>query len=243
VIIAAIPARSGSKGIPDKNIAPLGGKPLLVWTIEAAWKVPEITHIVVSTDSFPYGSLATKHNAFYLYRPEEFCQDDSPDVEWVKHLLSHGPYGNASLIIHLRPTTPLRDPRLISQAIKRIQDTPGATSLRSVHEMSETAFKCFTMDLDCDGKYLLPILRYGYPRDPNDPEKWLPHGPDAPRQFYPKTYHPNGYVDILRVSHILEHGELYGDKILAFETPRVTEIDTPEDLEYVRWQVERTRRS
>jgi CMP-N-acetylneuraminic acid synthetase len=217
MIAAFIGARSGSKGIPNKNIVDLGGKPLLAWSIETALQVKSISRVVVSSDSHEYLRIANDYGAEMVLRPEKYASDTSGDAEWIHHArvvldIQDG------LIVLLRPTTPLRDPKVIISAIASLKAHKEATSLRSVHEMSETAYKC--VEFDPDG-YLA-----GFMNDFN-----------RPRQAYPKTYHPNGYVDILSVRHLVEYKTCYGYDILGFQTPRVTEVDTPEDLEYLRWQV------
>lgn len=217
-MIALIGARAGSKSIPDKNIQDLGGKPLLAWSIETAKAIKSIREIIVSTDSRQYAGIAEAHGARVILRPAEFAQDDSPDYGWVNHLFERVPDLCDELLILLRPTTPLRDPFIVINTIACFRTKPEATSLRSVHEMAESAWKFFQIS----NGYLFSL-------GAGDPH--------LPRQHYRDTYQPNGYVDILRGSHILKHHNLYGDRILAYKTPRVTEVDSPEELEYLRWKV------
>jgi N-acylneuraminate cytidylyltransferase len=97
------------------------------------------------------------------------------------------------------------------------------TSLRSVHEMSESAYKSFEVN---NKGYLSTIGS-------------IESGDKAnlPRQAFPKTYVANGYVDVLDPNFVLEENKLHGDKIFAFQTPVVTEVDSVEDLEYLEWQI------
>lgn len=220
-MIAIIGARSGSKSILDKNIQDLGGKPLLAWSIETAKRIKSIREVIVSTDSRQYAEIAAAHGAEAIFRPSEFAQDDSPDFGWINHLFERIADLCNETLIFLRPTTPLREPSVVLEAIAYFGTKPKATSLRSVHEMAESAYKC----VQIDGNGCLVFI------SPSTLDF------NAPRQLYPKTYQPNGYIDILRGPHILIHHNLYGERILAFETPKVTEVDSPEELEYLRWQI------
>ncbi|MDP1879879.1 MAG: acylneuraminate cytidylyltransferase family protein, partial [Parachlamydiaceae bacterium] len=126
-------------------------------------------------------------------------------------------------IVHLRPTTPLRDFCLIDKAIQEFQKDESFTSLRSAHLMSETAYKTFELE---DGMFKssfsgisnLDALNIG-------------------RQAFPITYSPNGYVDILKSKFILKNNLLHGDRVQAFITPKVTDIDSIEDFEFLIYQL------
>jgi CMP-N-acetylneuraminic acid synthetase len=127
-------------------------------------------------------------------------------------------------LVHIRPTTPLRDPSILDKAIELFfSKKDELTSLRSVHEMSESAYKSF----EINGQGFLSTIG-----SVESGEK-----ANLPRQAFPKTYVANGYVDALDPNYILRENKLHGDKILAFQTPVVTEVDSFEDLEYLEWQV------
>ena len=121
VNIAVIPARSGSKGIPSKNVKPLASKPLIAYSIAAAKKSKLINRIIVSTDSEKYANLAREYGADVPFlRPAELAGDTSTDYDFIKHLLDWleiNEGGTPDYLIHLRPTTPLRDPEIIDHAI------------------------------------------------------------------------------------------------------------------------------
>ena len=111
--ICIIPARSGSKGIVDKNIINLGGHPLIAWSIKAALKSKLIDEVYVSTDSEDYKQIAIEYGATVPFlRPSNISKDNSTDIEFVQHFLSYLESVNIfpELLIHLRPTTPLRNP-------------------------------------------------------------------------------------------------------------------------------------
>lgn len=219
--IALIGARSGSKGVPGKNIRDLCGHPLLAWSIKAAQKAG--LRAIVSTDSREYAEIAHSYDAQVITRPEEISQDSSTDLEFVKHAIEHVP--PVDYIVHLRPTTPFRDPAFIKRALDSMLEHPEATALRSVHEMPESAWK--TCEIEKHTGMLLPLMVRS--------DEALDFIND-PRQVFSATHHPNGYVDILRSDFIRESGLMHGSKVLAFITPKVTEVDSEEDFEMLEWQ-------
>jgi N-acylneuraminate cytidylyltransferase len=225
-IIAIIPARSGSKGIKNKNIMQLSGHPLISYSIAAA-KLAGIKLVIVSTDSDEYADISKKYGAEAPFlRPAAISGDGSSDFEWMRHAMEWYQRNERSipqLWLHLRPTTPLRDPKVVKSAISFIADHPKATSLRSGHEASESPFKWFLKDEEGYFKGL---------RDDLTPEKV-----NMPRQLFPKMYNPDGYIDIVRSSHVLNSETLHGDKMLVFESPRCTEIDTQGDFEYLEYEI------
>ena len=108
-VISIIPARSGSKGIPNKNLKEVGGKSLLEWSIKASLKTRGINRTIVSTDSEEYALLAIEMGAEVPFlRPKELAQDSSPDLDFIRHTLASLAEMNArpDLNVHLRPTTP-----------------------------------------------------------------------------------------------------------------------------------------
>jgi CMP-N,N'-diacetyllegionaminic acid synthase len=227
--IAIIPARGGSKGIPHKNIIDLEGYPLIAYSIVAAKLSKLINRIVVSTDSEEIAEVALKYGAEVPFlRPKKFATDNSTDLEFVQHALSwfkknegHAP----DYLVHLRPTTPLRDPQVIDKAARSILNDPHATALRSVHEIRESPYKL----LGIEKGYLVGLF-------PNDPR---PEYYNLPRQEFPPVYQPNGYIDILVSEYILKTGKLHGDKILSFITQDVGELDKKEDVERIQYLLEK----
>ena len=225
-IIAVIPARFGSKGVPGKNIKELAGKPLIAYSILAGIKSKLIDRVIVSTDSDEYASISKDYGAEVPFiRPNEYSSDDSTDYDFVKHLLDWLA-GNEEVlfdyIIHLRPTTPFRDPDVLDSAIKKFKSNEQATSLRSAHEMPETAYKQFELE----GKYFKTICTGSFELD----------DANNSRQSFPKTYTPNGYVDILKTSYILENHLLHGNRVMGYVTDFTTEVDTLDDFEFLEWQ-------
>lgn len=225
LIYAIIPARSGSKGVPGKNIHPLGGHPLFAWSIAAAKQSRFIRRVFLSTDSEDYASLAVRYGAEAPFlRPSSLAGDRSPDrdffvhaLEWLQQHESVVP----DIWVHLRPTTPLRDPALLDEAIERFVRNPDATSLRSGHEASESPAKWFKLNTDGSFSGLMG-------------NKWL----NAPRQECPKGYIADGYVDLVRSAVILASEEMYFPRMLAYISPPTRELDTREDLAYLEYEVQ-----
>ena len=115
-IVALVPARSGSKGVPNKNVRVLGEHPLLAWTIMACKKASTINRVIISTDSTEYAGLAKIYGAEVPFlRPAKISGDRSTDYEFIVHALNwlkeHGE--EPDYIVHMRPTTPLRIPEVI----------------------------------------------------------------------------------------------------------------------------------
>lgn len=226
-IIAVIPARSGSKGLPNKNIKELVGKPLIAYSISAGLKSKLIDRVIVSTDSDEYASISKDYGAEIPFkRPNEYSGDDSTDYDFVKHLLewiAENEDSTPEYIIHLRPTTPLRDPSILDSAIEKFMNNVDATSLRSAHEMPETAYKQFELE----GEFFKTICTGSFEID----------NANQSRQSFPQTYSPNGYVDVLRTSFILDNHMLHGNRVMGYLTDFTTEVDTLDDFKYLEWQI------
>ena len=215
--------------MPKKNTRLVGGHPLIAYSIAAAKLCPAIDRVVVSTDCSEIASVAASYGAEVPFlRPTRLARDSSPDIDFVRHALDWFQSKEGSrpdLLVHLRPTTPLRDPDLMQSAIESIRLNNKATSLRSVHELPEPPQKMMGIE---NG-----YLRGLFPGDPRAEYYNLP------RQAFPAAYHPNGYADILRSEFVMRQESLHGPFILAFVTPPAVEIDTPEDFAYLDYVVER----
>ncbi len=209
-ISALIPARCGSKRVPGKNVRDLGGIPLMAWSIYAARKVGWICW--VSSNSREYLKTAESYGAKCILRPAELSSDNSGDYGVIKQAMG---FVDSSLIAYLRPTTPFRKASVLRNAVKYIERENGS-GLRSIEEMGESVYKCFGLNGKLLEPFMLGKLDYS----------------DCPNQLCPKSYHPNGYIDIVR-REVVEWGELWDDKCLGFITPRTIEIDTEEDFEFV----------
>jgi CMP-N,N'-diacetyllegionaminic acid synthase len=227
---AVIPARGGSKGVPRKNIKLLKGFPLIAYSIAAA-KLSKMTdRVIVSTESPEIAEIAKKFGAEVPFlRPEEYAQDRSPDIDFVRHAIdwfAKNENNQPELFVHLRPTTPLRDPALIDKAIGEIVNNNEATALRSVHELAEPPQKMFGIE----NGYLTGFF----------PHETRPEYYNLPRQVFPKAYHPNGYVDIIRTGFVTKTNTLHGPRMIGYVTPFTIEIDTPEDFSHLEYSIDKS---
>ena len=226
---AIIPARGGSKGVIKKNIKLLGGYPLIAYSIAIAKQCSHINKIIVSTDCEEIASISKKYGAEVPFlRPKEISTDSSTDLEFMLHTINWLKEQNQYIPdywIHLRATTPLRDLNIINNSIEAFYNDKEATSLRSAHEAPESPFKWFIKN--SSKNYFEPLAGQSN-------LNYL----TAPRQSLLKAYIPDGYVDILKTLNILNNNSMHGDKILAFESPHCTEIDTINDFEFLEYLIQ-----
>jgi CMP-N,N'-diacetyllegionaminic acid synthase len=203
VAITIIPARGGSRGIPRKNVAPLAGKPLIAYSIEYSRRCRLIERTIVSTDDKEIADIARECGAEVPFRrPPELARDDTQDypvfrhaLDWLKEHEGHVP----EMVVHLRPTSPLRPPGLIERAIAMMERDPEADCLRTICETPVTPYKMWRLE----GSYLKPFVQLKGKESYN-----------MPRQDLPRVYWHNGVLDVIRASTILEKGSVSGTKIL-----------------------------
>jgi len=223
-ILAIVPARGGSKSIPRKNLIPIGGRPLIAYSIEQARTSRLVTRTVVSTDDAEIAAVARVHGGEVPFmRPAEYAQDMSPDIDVFRHalqwLVDHEGY-RPDLVVHLRPTGPVRRVELIDRAIALMLEHPEADALRSVSAPTQTPYKMWRIE----GDYLRPLLTLKGVTEPYC----------MPRQALPEVWWQNGYVDIIRPRTILELGLMCGRTVLPFVVDElILEIDYPETLPLV----------
>ncbi len=229
--VAIIPARGGSKGVPDKNIRILAGYPLIAYSIIAGRLSETIDRVIVSTDSEKIADIARRFGAEVPFlRPAQYASDVSGDIEFVAHFLDHMSEMEGSVpeyMVHLRPTTPGRDIAVMDEAIRMCKDDRECCSLRSAHLASESPFKWFVKTED---GHFGPMSK-GLTNDELN----------GARQSFPDVYIPDGYVDVLKSEYVLDNGILHGEKMLAFVSPMCYEIDTLDDLELVEYQLKHKR--
>ena len=206
-VLCLIPARGGSKSPPDKNIRSFRGKPLVVHSIEQALQARYVGRVIVSTDSEKIAEISRQAGAKVPFtRPAEFAGDYSTDLEVFQHALrwldEHEGY-RPELIVHLRPTSPLRPPGLIDRGIEGLLAHPEADSLRTVVLAPHTPFKMWRLN----GDYLEPLLTH-----PIYPEPY-----NMPRQLLPPVYWQNAYLDITFWAAAINNNSVTGDYILALD--------------------------
>ena len=228
-VYAIIPARGGSKGVPRKNIRLVGGHPLIAYSIVVARRCHNIDRVIVSTDSPEIADIARAYGAEAPFlRPPELAQDTSADMDFIRHALDwfqQHDHAEPAMLVHLRPTTPLREGALIDSAIDLIAGRDEATSLRSAHQVAEPPEKMFRVE---DG-----FLTGLFPDDPR------PDYHNLPRQAFPPAYHPNGYVDVVKTDFVRRTNIVHGPRILGFLTPFSVEVDTEEDFDYLEYRIQR----
>lgn len=223
-ILAIIPARGGSKGIPKKNIININGKPLIQYTIEVAKESKLIDRVIVSTDDDEIAEISEKLGAEVPFiRPAELAKDDTPTFPVIKHALKwlkENEKYKPELIVLLEPTFPLRTVEKVDEAIKVISSDEEADSLRGVCEPFQNPFK---MWIPC-GKYLKPLIK----------EKEIMY--EKPRQNLRKVFWQNGYIYISKYKTIMDKKSFHGEKILPFilSENNFIDIDTEEDLKLLK---------
>lgn len=216
-ILCIIPARSGSKGIPDKNIKLLLDKPLIAWSIDQAKNTKYYKEgsmrIIVSTDSEKYKQIAVKYGAEVPFiRPDNISQDTSIDIEFINHTvktLKMNEDYTCDYILQLRPTQPCRNKELIDDCLDKFIGSKF-DSLRTVIPVEKTPYKMYKID----GNELVPLFKN---------INGITESYNIGRQYLPKTYLHNGYVDILKPK-LLEKNMISG-KILAYEMGYESNID------------------
>ncbi|MEJ2759130.1 MAG: acylneuraminate cytidylyltransferase family protein, partial [Anaerolineales bacterium] len=221
-VLAVIPARGGSKSIPRKNVLRFAGHPLLAYSIAAAKQSALVTRVIVSTDDEEIAAVARKYGAEVPFmRPAEHAQDATPDLPVFEHALAwlaeHEDY-TPELVVHLRPTTPVRPPGCVDEGIRTLFDHPEADAVRAVVPSGQNPYKMWQID---DAGVMHNLLTVEGLAEPYN----------APRQKLPQTYWQTGHVDITRPSTLLEKHSMTGDVILPLVLdPRYTvDIDTQRD--------------
>jgi N-acylneuraminate cytidylyltransferase len=224
-VLAVIPARGGSKGIPRKNIKDFAGFPLMVYSIAAAKQSNLVTRVIVSTDDEEIAEIARQWGAETPFlRPEEFARDNTLDLPVMQHCLawlSENEGYHPDIVLWLRPTSPIRPRRCLDDAIQTLLDHPDADSIRGVIPAAQNPFKMWT--LDSRSGELLPLLKVEGIREPYN----------APRQMLPDAYWQTGHIDAIWTKTILEKQSMTGDVIFPLMiNPRYTvDIDVASDWE------------
>ena len=231
-VLALIPARGGSKSVPRKNLLDVAGKPLIAYSIQHALECSQVTRTIVSTDDEEIAEVSRRFGAEVPFRrPAEFASDTATDLQVFRHALSFLQEQGyiPDLIVHLRPTGPVRRIELIEHAIGMMLRHPEADSLRAVGLAEQTPFKMWRIE----GSYLRQALEL-----PGFPESH-----SMPRQKLPAVYWQNGYIDIVRPRTVLELDSMVGKVVLPFVVEgKIHELDYPEQIPALAAAVERWQR-
>lgn len=222
-ILAIIPARGGSKGIPRKNIRSFAGYPLIAWSIAAAKRSNLVTRVIVSTDDEEIANVAREWGAETPFlRPAEFSQDKTTDLpvfehalKWLEDVEGYHP----DIVVQLRPTSPIRPTTMVDDAIRILISHDDADCVRGVVPAGQNPFKMWRFN--GDDQPLRPLLDV-----PGIPEPY-----NAPRQILPPVYWQTGHIDVIRVATIANKNSLTGDVIypLLIDPKYTVDIDTLAD--------------
>lgn len=216
--LAIIPARSGSKGLPHKNILPLCGKPLLAYSVEVALTSGLFDTVHVSTDDEQYAEIARSYGAdvpFLRYKTTASDTASSVDV-MLEVLQRYEELGHEfDTCMLLQPTSPLRNVEDLKAAFTRMEETK-ATSVVSVCKVDHSPLWCNTLpENGCMDQFLVPAAK-------------------EPRQKLAQYYRLNGAIYLTTVANLRETGNLnYDQSCFAMIMPRSRSIDIDEELDFV----------
>ena len=216
-IIGLVPARQGSKGLPNKNMKILNGKPLIYYSIVQSLKASSIDRTIFSTDSEEYQKYALSLGAEAPCLRSKFASSDTAtDGHVYEEIIETLNLNSNDIIVHLRPTNPSRSIYLIDKVVKRLIET-GADAIRTISKSRFSPYKMVAVENGCIAD-ILP-----------QPNKFL--GTDQPRQILPETFELNGNVDAFCVSNIQKYGSAYPADTLGFiEESKTADIDTLDDF-------------
>src|SRR3989344_5281458 len=225
-ILGIIPARGGSKGIPQKNIKMIAGKPLIAWTIEVAKKSKLLSRVIVSTDDEAIAEVAKQYGAEVPFlRPANLAEDLSTDVEFLIHALDWLKANEGyepEIIARLPPTSPLRTAAHIDEGIKKLIDTPEADAVRPIIETPKHPYKFWKISQD--GQWLEPFLGKeitGFDE---------PH--NLPRQLFPKVYIHTGAIDVIRTTTVRNQLSTSGKKLSYFFMTPESSINIDHQIDF-----------
>jgi CMP-N-acetylneuraminic acid synthetase len=229
-VLAIIPARGGSKGIPRKNVRPFAGYPLIAYSIAAALQSEFVTRVVVSTDDEEIAEVARKYGSETPFlRPADIAGDRTTDLPVFQHALSwladHENY-NPDIVIHLHTTSPVRPRGCLDRGVQLLVDHPEAECVRSVLKPSQSPYKMWRVD-ENTGR-MLPLLTLPGISEPYN----------TPRQDLPLTYVQTGHTNAIQTATI-QHGSMTGQVILPLvvDVQYEVDLDTLEDWQYGEWVV------
>jgi CMP-N-acetylneuraminic acid synthetase len=211
-ILALIPARGGSKGIPRKNIKTFCGKPLIAWTIEPILKSNVCCRVVVSTEDHEIASIAKSFGADVPFiRPLELALDSTPGIDPVLHAISN--LENYDWLLLLQPTSPLRTVEDIIGIIE-FANNSGGSSFVSVNESNVHPFSTYKIGED---NLMKPLFK---------------DKPYSCRQDLPKVYAPNGALYLVKTSSLLRYQAFINELTAGYIMPKSRSIDIDEELDW-----------
>ena len=219
--VAFIPARSGSKRVPNKNIRPLAGHPLLAYTVRAAIDSGVFDAVICATDSQIYADVASHYGAEVPFlRSADISGDKSPDIEWVGWMLQQIKAQGREYEIFsiLRPTSPFRLPTTIRRAWKAFSEDPRADSLRAIEKCNQHPGKMWVVR----GKRMMPVMPFAISGTPWHSSQYA---------ALPEIYSQDASLEIAWSRIVLEQNTIAGDVIIPFISKGLEgfDINEPED--------------
>lgn len=213
-VLAIIPARGGSKGLPGKNIKLLHGKPLLAYTLEAAQRSRYIDRIILSTESEAIAHVAKAMGVDVPFlRPAELATDETPTMDVVVHVMDSLPEQYDILVV-LQPTSPLRTTKDIDNCLELLLEKEGNAAL-SVVEIDHPVE--WANVIPEDGRidnFIPPAIRF------------------TPRQNLPKRYRVNGAVFVAKTDYLLAHRNFFHQDCYAYVMPKERSVDIDDQLDF-----------
>lgn len=204
-VLAIIPARGGSKGIPRKNIRNFAGFPLIAYSIAAGQQARAVSRVIVSTEDEQIAEIARQLGAETPFmRPSELARDDTTDLPVFSSALlwlaEHEGY-RPDVVVQLRPTSPIRPRGCVDRAVEILLSHPNADSVRGVVPAAQNPYKMWR--LHGEGRPMKPLLEVA----------GIAEAYNAPRQSLPPVYWQTGHVDAIRSKTILRMGSMTGAKV------------------------------
>jgi N-acylneuraminate cytidylyltransferase len=222
-IVALIPARSGSERVPDKNIRPLAGHPLLAYAVASAQQSGIFDRIVCSTDNGKIAAVAQRYGADTPFlRPAKFATSTSPDVEWITHALA-ALEEHYELFAIVRATNPFRGPDVLVRGLGQLLATPEADSIRAVELVKQHPGKMWIVE----GRTMRPLL---------DQSQLDVAWHAGQYQALPEVYVQNSALEIAWTRVVFATGTREGRTVAPFFTSGYEgfNVDDEEDWERAR---------
>jgi len=222
-ILAVIPARGGSKGIPRKNIKNFAGYPLIAYSIQAALNSKYVTRTIVSTDDEEIAAIARQYGAEAPFlRPSDLARDRTTDLPVFEHALKwleDNEGYKPDIVVQLRPTSPIRPTDCVDGAVRILVEHTDADCVRGVVPAAQNPFKMWRFN------------GYDKPMNPLLAVEGIAEPYNAPRQILPPAYWQTGHIDAIRTSTISRKRSLTGDVVypLVIDPRYTVDIDTLAD--------------
>jgi CMP-N,N'-diacetyllegionaminic acid synthase len=212
-VLAIIPARGGSRGVPRKNIKELAGKPLIAWTIEEAKKSKYIDRLILSSEDKEIIEIAKSYGCEVPFtRPEELALDETPGIEPVLHALKH--VTGYDYVVLLQPTSPLRKVQDIDVAIEK-SDRTGGIAVVSVTETDKSPYWMYNLG---NNEFMTPIMNYDE----------IPHR----RQEAPIAFALNGAVYVSNIDALTKEKSFLQKETIGFVMSREKSLDIDSELDF-----------